>query len=95
MVEELKAIVNKLDFSSHIFEHFAHTDILRHGTTLTSGVWGKIETNVKLSGNFITVIYVVRSSYSKVLRTVCSHLRTPTSSLNVLSTPAFGKHCTF
>jgi AP-3 complex subunit mu len=48
MVEELKAIVNKLDLL--VVRVLGLSFLSRHGTTLSSSVWGKIETNAKLSG---------------------------------------------
>jgi AP-3 complex subunit mu len=50
MVEELKAIVNKSGGLATARSR-TYPSIHRHGTTLTSSVWGKIETNAKLSGN--------------------------------------------
>ena len=51
MVEELSAVVNRYTFS---FDHGISISMLhsfcRNGTTLMSNVWGKIETNAKLSG---------------------------------------------
>lgn len=51
MVEELSAIVNKCElFPLGAVDGGLMTLLSRHGSTLSSNVWGKIEANSKLSG---------------------------------------------
>lgn len=50
VVEELKAIVNKCASMLHSFVPVLIVYFARHGTTVSSNVWGRIETNAKLSG---------------------------------------------